>query len=203
MVLLWHTNQENESTMKKFNVLFVMLLLATGVFAQATVYKVDKAHSKLGFEISHMMVSEVDGTFNSFDATITTTKEDFSDASVELTADVNTVDTNNEGRDKHLKSADFFDAAQFGTLTFKSKSFTKTGDKTYKVAGDLTMRGVTKPVTLEATLTGSVVDPRSQKKVVGFKVSGTVKRSDFGVGSTNPGLGDEVTLNAKTEFKAQ
>ena len=188
--------------MKKINVLFAMLLLATGVFAQATVYKVDKAHSKLGFTISHMMISEVDGTFNGFEATITSSKADFSDATVELTADVNTVDTNNEGRDKHLKSADFFDAATYPTITFKSTSFTKTGDKTYKVVGDLTMHGVTKSVTLDATLGGTTAD-KAGKTIAGFKVTGTIKRSDFGVGSSGPGLGDEITLNAKTEFKAQ
>lgn len=202
MVLLWHTNQENESTMKKFNVLFAMLLLATGVFAQATVYKVDKSHSKLGFAIPHMMISEVEGQFNSFDATITSSKEDFSDAVVELTADVNSINTNSEGRDKHLKSPDFFDAATYPTITFKSTSFTKTGDKTYKVKGDLTMHGVTKAVELDATLTGTAAG-RDGKKIVAFKTTGSFNRTDWKVGTSGPGAGDTVTLSAKAEFKAQ
>src|SRR5688572_22716459 len=134
--------------MKKITVLFALLLLATGVFAQTT-YKVDKSHSKLGFAISHMMISEVEGQFNSFDVTLVSSKDDFSDATVELTADVNTVDTNSERRDGHLKSPDFFDATAFPSITFKSTSFTKTGDKTYKLVGDLTMHGVTKSITLE------------------------------------------------------
>lgn len=187
--------------MKKITVLFAMLCVAAGVFAQTT-YKVDKAHSKVGFAISHMMISEVEGQFNSFDATIVSSKDDFSDASVEFTADVNTVDTNVERRDNHLKSPDFFDAAKYPTITFKSTSFTKTGDKSYKVAGDLTMHGVTKPVTLDATLTGTATG-RGGKKVVGFKVTGTINRIDFGVGTSGPGTGDEVTVTAKTEFGAQ
>lgn len=188
--------------MKKLTVLFAMLLLATGVFAQATVYKVDKSHSKLGFAISHMMISEVEGQFNAFDATITSSKEDFSDAVVELTADVNSINTNSEGRDKHLKSPDFFDAEKYPTVTFKSTSFTKTGDKTYKVKGDLTMHGVTKSVELDATLTGTAAG-RDGKKIVAFKTTGTFNRIDWSVGKSGPGAGDEVTLAAKMEFKAQ
>ncbi|MBL7841346.1 MAG: YceI family protein [Cyclobacteriaceae bacterium] len=187
--------------MKKITVLLAMVFVAAGVFAQTT-YKVDKSHSKVGFAISHMMISEVEGQFNGFDATIVSSKDDFSDATVEFTADVNTIDTNSERRDGHLKSPDFFDAAKYPALSFKSTSFTKTGDKSYKVVGDLTMHGVTKPVTLEATLTGTATG-RGGKRVVGFKVTGTINRIDFGVGTSGPGTGDEVTLTAKTEFGAQ
>lgn len=201
MVLLWYTNQENYSTMKKITGLLAMLLVATGAFAQTT-YKVDKSHSKLGFAISHMMISEVEGQFNSFDATIVSSKDDFSDATIELTADVNTVYTNSERRDGHLKSPDFFDAAKFPTIAFKSTSVTKSGDKTFKVVGDLTMHGVTKSVTVDLTLTGTAAG-RDGKKMAGFKATGTINRIDFGVGTSGPGAGDEVTLNAKGEFKAQ
>lgn len=193
--------KKNESTMKKLNALAIMLLLATGVFAQTT-YKVDKSHSKLGFAIPHLMISEVEGQFGAFDATIVSAKEDFSDAKIELTADVNTVNTNSERRDGHLKSADFFDAAKYPTITFKSTSFTKTGDKTYKLVGDLTMHGVTKSVTLDATLTGTA-SGRDGKKIVAFKTTGTINRIDFGVGKSGPSTGDEVTLAAKMEFGAQ
>lgn len=188
--------------MKKFNVLAALLFVATGVFAQATTYKVDKSHSKLGFSIVHLLISEVDGQFNAFDATIVSSKEDFSDATVELTADVNSINTNSEGRDRHLKSADFFDAEKFPTITFKSTSFAKTGDKTYKVTGDLTMHGVTKAVTLDATLTGTAAG-RDGKKIVAFKATGTLNRIDFGVGKSGASTGDEVTITAKAEFKAQ
>jgi polyisoprenoid-binding protein YceI len=186
--------------MKKLNVLIVLLLLAGSTFAQTT-WTVDKAHSKLGFTVTHLMVSEVDGTFNSFDAKITATKEDFSDASVELTADVNSVDTNNERRDTHLKSADFFDATQFPALSFKSTSIKKTGEKTYKVTGDLTMHGVTKSVDLDATLIGTTAS-RDGKKISGWKVTGTINRIDFKVGTSGPSVSDEVILTAKAEFKS-
>jgi polyisoprenoid-binding protein YceI len=186
--------------MKKTYGIIAMLLVTGSVFAQTT-WTVDKAHSKLGFSITHMMISEVDGTFNAFDAKIVSSKEDFSDASIELTADINSIDTNNEGRDGHLKSADFFDVAKHPTLTFKSTEFKKVADKKYKLVGNLTMHGITKPVELEATLGGTAVDARNNKTVAGFKVTGTIKRSDFSVGSSGPGLGDEVTLSAKAEFK--
>lgn len=187
--------------MKKITVLFAMLFVAAGVFAQTT-YKVDKAHSKVGFAISHMMISEVEGQFNAFDATLVSSKEDFSDATVEFTTDVNTINTNVERRDGHLKGPDFFDAAKYPTITFKSTSFKKTGDKTYKIVGNLTMHGVTKPVTLDATLTGTATG-RDGKKIVAFKVTGVINRIDFGVGTSGPSTGDEVTLTAKTEFGAQ
>ncbi|MBX2967122.1 MAG: YceI family protein [Cyclobacteriaceae bacterium] len=187
--------------MKKINVLLAALFITGSVMAQTT-YKVDKSHSSLGFSISHLLISEVDGKFKSFDATIVSPTDDFADATVELTADISTIDTNNEGRDKHLRSADFFDVEKFPTLTFKSTSFNKTGEKTYKVTGDLTMHGVTKPVTLDVTLTGTTTG-RDGKKIAGFKATGTFNRIDWGVGKSGPGAGDEVTLNAKAEFKAQ
>ncbi len=191
----------NKEHMKKLNVL-VALLFVAGVATAQTTWKVDKAHSKLGFSITHLMISEVEGQFNSFDATITSTGEDFSDATIELTADVSSIDTNNEGRDKHLRSPDFFDVEKFGTLTFKSTSFKKTGDKTYKVTGDLTMHGVTKSVTIDLTLIGTAAG-RDGKKIAGFKATTSLNRIDYGVGKSGPGAGDEVTITAKGEFKAQ
>jgi polyisoprenoid-binding protein YceI len=186
--------------MKKLNALIVLLLLTGSVLAQTT-WTVDKAHSKLGFTVTHLLVSEVDGTFNSFDAKITSSKEDFTDAVIELTADVNSIDTNVEMRDNDLKSDNFFDVAKFPTLTFKSTSITKTGEKTYKVKGDLTMHGITKSVELDATLNG-VITGRSGKQVSGWKVTGTINRTDFKVGKSGPTVSDDVNIIAKAEFKA-
>ena len=115
---------------------------------------------------------------------------------------MSSINTGNDQRNTHLKSADFFDAAQFGTLTFKSTSFQKVSDKNYKLAGSLTLHGVTKPVTLDVVYNGTVVNPMSKKTVAGFKITGTIKRSDFGIATSFPvtALSDEVKLNANAEF---
>lgn len=167
----------------------------------AATWSVDKMHSKLGFTITHLMVSDVEGSFKSFDATITGTKDDFSDATVNMSADVNSVNTENEKRDEHLKSADFFDAAKYPTITYKSTSFKKAGKDKYVINGALTMHGVTKPVQLTATArTG--VNPMSKKAVTGFKIIGKIKRTDFNLSSSTPTsmLSDEVEIVANTEF---
>jgi polyisoprenoid-binding protein YceI len=188
--------------MKKLTVLALLVFVAGSTFAQT--WSLDKAHSKLGFNITHMMLAEVEGGFKSVDATITSSKEDLSDAVITLTADVNSITTENEQRDNHLKSPDFFDAAKFPTLSFKSTSFKKDGDKKYKVTGDLTLHGVTKPVTLDVTIKGPVTVPMGQDKKVtklGLKVTGVINRVQFGIGQ--PGgamLSEEVTLDANGEF---
>jgi polyisoprenoid-binding protein YceI len=186
--------------MKRNVLVVVLLVLASSSFAQK--WTLDQAHSKLGFSITHLMVSSVDGNFKSFDASISSSKDDFSDASVELTADVNTIDTDNEKRDAHLKAADFFDASKFPTLTFKSSTFKKVADKKYKMTGNLTLHGVTKPVELDVTFNGTAVHPYTKKTIAGFKVTGTIKRSDFVVGSDTPGavVSDEVAIEANAEF---
>jgi polyisoprenoid-binding protein YceI len=186
--------------MKKLNFLILFLLAGTASFAQT--WSLDKAHSNLGFSVSHLMVSEVDGSFKTFDAKITSSKEDFTDAVIEFSADAATISTDNEQRDGHLKGPDFFDVQKFDKLTFKSKSIKKVEGKKYKVTGDLTLHGVTKPVELDVTFGGTAVHPYTKKTIAGFKVSGIVKRSDFGIGAgtSSAVVGDEVTLDAKTEF---
>ncbi len=186
--------------MKKFNTLIVALLLTGGAFAQT--WTVDKSHAKLSFEITHFMISDVDGAFTSFDAKITSSKEDFSDAVIELTADAASINTASEGRDKHLKNEDFFDVEKFKTLSFKSTSLKLVEGKKYKLTGDLTMHGVTKQVELDATFTGPIVHPYNKKTVAGLKIAGVVKRSDFGIGAKYPSaaLGEEVIIKANGEF---
>lgn len=169
--------------------------------AEQSTWSLDKVHSKLGFMISHMMVSDVEGWFKKFDATITCTKDDFSDATVEMTGEAASINTEDEGRDKHVRSADFLDVEKFKTLTFKSKSFVKVKDNNYKVTGDLTLHGVTKEVVLDAVArTGT--NPMNKKTIAGFKISGVIKRADFGVGATIPAaiLGEDVIIIANTEF---
>jgi polyisoprenoid-binding protein YceI len=176
-----------------------LLLFAFKPVDQST-WTVDKAHSQLGFSIEHLGVSDIMGAFTAFDCTITTSKEDFSDAVIELNAESKSVNTLNEKRDEHLKSPDFFDAAKFPTITFKSKSFKKVSEGKYKVTGDFTMHGVTKVVELNASMKMGT-NPMAKKAVAGFRVSGTIKRTDYGVGASMPGmLGDDVMLVADAEF---
>jgi polyisoprenoid-binding protein YceI len=188
--------------MKKIKLFATAVVLLVAQFSFGQTWSLDKAHARLGFTVTHLLVSDVEGGFKSFDIKVTSPKDDFTDAQVELTADVNSISTDNEKRDTHLKSPDFFDAAKYGTLTFKSTSFKKVSDKKYKVTGNLTMHGVTKPVELDVTLNGTTVHPYTKKTVAGFKVAGVFKRSDFGIGAATPTsvVSDEVTLSASAEL---
>lgn len=187
--------------MKKITFIFAFLFVTATSFAQK--WTVDKAHSKLVFTVTHLLMSEVDGTFKSFDASITTTKEDFSDAVFDLTADMKGVTTNNEMRDAHLQKPDMFDTEKFTTMTFKSTSIKPAGANKFKMMGDLTLKGVTKPVTLDMTLIGKGKN-RQGKDLAGFKATGTIKRTDFGVGAM-PGavVSEDVDLRASGEFVKQ
>ncbi len=181
----------------------MVLLLALSAFVfsvQAQKFSVDKSHSKVGFSVVHLSISDVEGAFKISDATLTSSKDDFSDATFELTADVNTVFTDNDRRDGHLKSADFFDAAKYPTISFVSKSFKKVADRKYKLVGDLTMHGVTKSVTLDGMLNGTTTN-KAGKKIAGFKFTGTLNRTAFGVGSMPAAVvGEEIELKANGEF---
>ncbi len=186
--------------MKKTNLVLALVLVASGAFAQT--WTLDKAHAKLGFAITHLMISDVEGSFKTIDATITSSKEDFSDAVIEFNGDATSVSTDNADRDKHLKSPDFFDVEKFNSLTFKSTSVKKVEGKKYKITGDLTLHGVTKQVVLDAIINGPAVHPYNKKTIAGLKITGVIKRSDFGIGAKYPGaiLSDEVVLNANGEF---
>ena len=188
--------------MKKITILAsaAAFMLSLTTVAQGA-YTMDKAHSSVGFTITHLSISDIDGSFKTFDAKLTSTKEDFSDATFDFTADVNSINTDNEKRDGHLKSPDFFDVAKFSSLTFKSKSVKKVAGNKYNIIGDMTMHGVTKMVSFEAVIrTG--VNPMSKKNVVGVKVNGTVNRSTFGIGASMPGtmLSEEVIVRGSAEF---
>lgn len=181
------------------------LFTLSTTYAQTT-WTPDKSHAKVGFTVTHLMLTEVDGNFKNYDAKLTATKPDLSDAKVEFTADVNSIYTENDRRDTHLKSPDFFDVAKYPMISFKSTSFQKVEGKKYKMTGDLTMHGVTKPVTFDAVLSGPVTmdSPRGKQEKAGLKLSGMLKRSDFGVGSSNTAVvGDEVELKATGEFVKQ
>ena len=181
--------------------LVAFVLLQTTVFAQ-TPWTVDKAHSRLAFTVTHLGISDVSGAIKNFDVTINSSKEDLSDAVIELKADVSSIDTEVEMRDNHLKSADFFNVEKFPSITFKSTSVKKAGKDKYKVTGNLTMLGTTKPVTLDLVHRGTVTNPMNKKPTAGFQLTGTLKRSDFGVGPKFPApvISDEVQIKADGEF---
>ncbi|MCW3121920.1 MAG: YceI like family protein [Flavipsychrobacter sp.] len=187
--------------MKKTAILFATgLMLSAASYAQT--WSVDKGHSRVGFAITHLTINDIDGNFKSYDAKITSSKADFSDASIEFSADMNSINTDIESRDTHLKGADFFDVEKNPKMTFKSTSFKKGIGKEYKVAGNLTLHGVTKPVTFTAVLVGTATNPMSKKEMAGFRLTGDIKRTDFGIAATMPEsmLSDKVKLIANTEF---
>ncbi|SRR5258705_6957164 len=191
--------------MKKLSVItavaFATLLLSFKP-VESTSWSLDAAHAKLGFSVTHLMVSDVEGFFKVFQATVTAPKADFTDAVVTMSADVSSVNTDNEQRDTHLKGPDFFDAKKFSSIDFKSTSFKPTKVAgTYEVKGNLTMHGITKSVTLSA-IARTGTNPQSQKPIAGFKISGKINRTDFGIGSSIPSamLGEEVEIIANAEF---
>ncbi len=169
--------------------------------AQST-WKADNAHSKVGFAITHLMISEVEGHFGEFDITATA-DEAFSEP--DFTVDIKTasIDTDNDKRDNDLKSDHFFDVATYPSISFKSTAIEKTGDKTFKLTGDLTIHGVTKPVTLEGKLNGIITDQRSQKLKAGLKLTGTINRLDFMVGGESPIVGNDVNMTINLEMAQQ
>jgi polyisoprenoid-binding protein YceI len=187
--------------MKKTFLLITGFALTLSISAQNT-WSLDKAHAKLGFGATHLLVSEVEGSFKSFDVKVAAAKEDFSDAQIELTAEANSINTDNEGRDKHLKSPDFFEVEKFPALTFKSTEFKQVDGKNYKLTGNLTIHGVTRWVALTVKFNGTTIHPYSQKKVAGFKITGTINRSDFGIGPKIPVgvVSDEIEIRSNVEI---
>ena len=141
-------------------------------------WNLDTAHSSIDFAIRHMMISKVKGTFQTFEASIEADLEDLTTANIEFSIDVNSVDTRNEERDNHLRSADFFDVEHFPKMTFKSTKITKKSPGEYEVTGDLTLRGTTKPETFTVSYEGSGKDPWGNEKV-GFEAHGSISRSEY------------------------
>jgi len=187
--------------MKKLFSLLIAAFLSATLFAQTT-WKVDPMHSKLTFSVVHMGISSVDGLFNKFNVNATTSKADFSDAVFELTVETPSINTNVEMRDNHLRSADFFEVEKYPTMTFKSNSIKKVSKDRYKLSGDLTLHGITKPVTMDLWYRGTNEDAKAKTSTSGFQLTGTLKGSDFNIGPKFPApiLSDEVQIKADGEF---
>ena len=167
-------------------------------------YKIDATHTEVTFKIKHLMISNVTGNFTSFDGEITAENDDLSDAKFTFEADIDSINTNNEQRDGHLKNGDFFDIEKFPKLSFASTSFTKKGSD-YELVGDFTLKGVTKPITLAVEYAGKAVDFYGNEKH-GFEISGKISRKEFGVDfhavteAGNIVLSDEVKLLINAQF---
>ena len=143
-------------------------------------FKIDPAHSEVIFKVRHMMISNVAGSFDKFDATMESNSSDFSDAKISFVAETGSVNTNNAQRDGHLQSPDFFDSAKFPKITFTSTSLVKKSDEEYKLNGNLTIRDVTRPISLHVNYGGTLTDGYGQKKS-GFEIEGVINRKDFGL----------------------
>ncbi|TDH19981.1 polyisoprenoid-binding protein [Segetibacter sp. 3557_3] len=188
--------------MKKLVLVAAAFLTLTAFTTINGTWTNDDPHSQLGFTVTHLGIADVSGTINDFDVTIKSTKPDFSDAAVELIAKTNSIDTRVEMRDNHLKSADFFDVEKYPALTFKSTGITSTGKDQYKLSGNLTLHGVVKPIIMNLVYKGTVENPMSKKQTAGFQLTGTIKRSEFGIGDKFPAakVSDEVRIKADGEF---
>jgi polyisoprenoid-binding protein YceI len=186
--------------------IFSLLLILTAVSIAQTKWEFDKSHTKVGFSVSHLVITDVEGLFKDYSGTVTTEGDDISTAKVDFSINTASISTENEGRDKHLRSDDFFNAEKFPQMTFKSKSMKKVNDKNYILIGDLTIRDVTKQVELDVRFNGMVKDPRGNTKA-GFKISGEINRFDFNLKWNNKieagGLvvGKEVTLKIDLQLK--
>jgi len=174
----------------------------------ATKWAIDPMHSEVQFKVKHLVISTVTGSFKNFEGTVEAEGDDFADAKIEFSLDINSVDTGQEQRDGHLKSADFFDAEKYPHITFKSTSITKESDDDYKLTGDLTIKGITKPVTFEVEH-GGIADDFYGNTKAGFEVKGKINRKDFGLtwdGVTEAGsivVGEDIKLTANIQLTKQ
>jgi polyisoprenoid-binding protein YceI len=176
--------------------------------SMAIQWKIDPAHSEILFKVKHLMITTVTGYFKQFDLTVETESTDFNTAkNIVFTADINSIDTNNEQRDTHLKSADFFNAEEHAQLRFVGNKYEAKGDEA-KLHGELTIRGITKPITVNVEYGGTVVDPYGQTKA-GFTVNGKISRKEFGLtwnAVTEAGsvvVSDDIKIHAEIQLIKQ
>jgi len=192
----------------KLAVIAIIMLLALGTLSAQTQWTVDKAHSTVKFTVSHLVISEVEGSFKAFDGSFQSANPDFTDAKISFTVDVASISTDNTMRDNHLKSDDFFNAEKYPQMIFKSVSFAKKSGNKYTLTGDLTIRNTTKRVTFDVVYGGTAKDGYGNTKA-GFKATATVNRFDYGLkwnGLTEAGgvtVGEDVTIVLNLQFAQQ
>jgi polyisoprenoid-binding protein YceI len=189
----------------KFMLAIAFGLLINHISMAQTKWNLDNSHSKVGFTVTHLVISEVEGNFRNFTGSMTASKPDFTDAQIEFSVDIASINTDNEQRDTHLKSDDFFNAEKFPKMTFKSILMKKVGDKKYELFGNLTIRDVTKKVKFTVNYGGTVKDPWGNTKA-GFKATTTINRLEYGLKwntLTEAGgavVSSEVNITISAEF---
>lgn len=191
--------------MKKLFFFLMPLFFVSQVLAQTITWKADPMHSKLTFTVVHLGINDVFGLFQKFEASAKSSQPDFSDAVFELSADVSSINTEVKMRDDDLRSARFFEVAKYPLMTYKSTSIAKTAKDKYKLTGNLTIHGITKPVIMDLWFRGTIDDAISKTRKTGFQLTGILKRSDFNIGPIFPytEISNEVRIKADGEFIKQ
>jgi polyisoprenoid-binding protein YceI len=187
-----------KTVMKAFVASMLLWGISAAMPASAQTYQIDPVHSSLLFRVKHMDTAYVYGMFTSMKGTVVVDEANPARSSINIEVDANSVYTHNEQRDNHLRSPDFFNTRQFPTITFKSTQVRRINANTVQVRGDLTIRGVTRPITANVTLTGKGKNPQG-KDIIGFETTFTIRRSEFGIRYGLPGLGDEVQVTLSIE----
>jgi polyisoprenoid-binding protein YceI len=191
--------------MLKRMVTVLVIVLAATLVSQAETWNLDNANSSIGFSVKHMVIATVRGQFENFEGKVNFDGKSLEKGSAEITIDVKSIDTNNDRRDNHLRSSDFFEADKFPTISFNSTKITQTGENEFQMTGGLTMKGITKPVTLDCIFNGTVTDPRGNERA-GFEATGTIKRHDFNIAWDNKLqdgsfiAGEEIKLDIHAEL---
>jgi polyisoprenoid-binding protein YceI len=182
--------------------------MSTTAVLTGTQWRVDPAHSEIAFKVKHLMITNVKGVFGKYTTTLHAGKNTPMTADVHVTIDPNSINTGDAGRDQHLRGVDFFEVEKFGMIEFAGKSLEKTDDTDFKLHGDLTIKGITQPVTLDVTYMGSVKDPWGNEKA-GLTVNGKINRNDFGLvfnATLETGgvlIGEEVKISAEVQLVKQ
>lgn len=175
------------------------VLVAAPALAEPVAYEFDKSHANLVFSYDHLGYSTTDGRFGEWTGELVIDQETPENSSITMTVEIDSMDTFWAERDKHLKSADFFDVDTHPRATFVTTDVEKTGESTLSVTGDLTIKGVTKPATFEVTVNALGEHPMAKKQAIGFDATTVVKRSDYGMDMFVPYVGDEVTISFSAE----
>jgi len=178
-------------------------ILCSPALAEASSWEIDPAHTAIEFSVRHMMVSTVKGQFEKVQGTVELDDKDVSKSVVRVTVDLASVNTHEPKRDGHLKSPDFFDVANYPTATFKSTKVTFEGDKPVSIEGNLTIKGITRPVTLQVTHFVNMAHPMLKKDAIGAGATAVIRRTEFNAGKYAPNVGDEVTLDIALEAIAK